>query len=135
MTKLAPLQSAVITSLTNSTVKQLASLRVEKFRHEHKLFLVEGLRMARDAQRVGIVPKILAVREDQLQQPEVRALMKDCGSVITVTEEILAKITSKENPQPVIAAYEMKRRSLSSIDPLAGDLFIALDRVCAILAI
>ncbi len=127
--QIKPSQLSIITSLTNSTVKQLTSLRLEKFRHEHELFLVEGVRMVRDAQRAGRVPKILAVHHDQSHQPEAVSLMKGCETVISVTEEILTKITSKENPQLVVAAYEIKRQPLSSINPQAGDLFIALDRV------
>jgi TrmH family RNA methyltransferase len=122
-----------ITSLTNTTVKLLAGLRLEKFRKQHDLFLMEGARTLRDAQRAGAIPHILAYRDDQTTSTDVRALADACrqsgGSVIAVTEDVLRKITQKDNSQPVIAAFTIRRHPLSMIEPQSGDLFIALDRI------
>jgi RNA methyltransferase, TrmH family len=123
----------VITSLTNATVKLLASLRQEKFRQEHNLFLIEGARTLNDALRTGATPQILAYREDIGSQADVRALADACvqagGRVIAVSEEILCKITQKENPQTVVAAYPITRRDFSAVEAQAGCVFIALDRI------
>jgi TrmH family RNA methyltransferase len=122
--------SSVITSLTNATVKLLAGLRLQKHREEHGLFLMEGLRTAQDAARAGAVPKILAVRSDQTAEKEVQALVSAChaagGRTLTVTSEILAKITQKDNPQGVVGAYAIPSRSLSDLKP---GLVVALERV------
>jgi len=123
----------VITSLTNATVKLLASLRLEKFRQEHDLFLMEGVRTLTDAQHAGAIPHILAYREDVGSQANVRELANACaqagGSVIAVSEEILCKITQKENPQTLIGAYPIQRRDIAEIDAQVGRVFIALDRI------
>jgi len=124
------LPTAVITSLTNATVKLLAGLRLQKFRDEHGLFLMEGLRTAQDAARAGAIPNILAVDADATAHKEVQALVAAChvagGQTLTVTADILAKITQKENPQSVIGAYAIPRRILAQIKP---GLIIAMDRV------
>ncbi len=126
-------ESSTITSLANTTVKLLTSLRLEKFRHENNLFLMEGVRTLRDAQRAGSIPQVLAHRDDQTTSADVRACADACrqagGTVIAVTEDILCKITQKDNPQPVVAAYAMSRRTFSQVKQQAGDLFIALDRI------
>lgn len=124
---------STITSLANATVKLLASLRLEKFRDESQLFLMEGARTLRDAQRAGTLPQILAYRDDHAHNADVRAVAEACrqsgGTVVAVTEDVLRKITQKENPQPVVAAYAIGRQPFSMVEAQAGDLFIALDRI------
>lgn len=121
-----------VTSLANTTVKLLASLRHDKYRQEHGLFLAEGVRMVREGIEAGHTPKFLAVLADEASQ-DVAHLKKNCaaqgGAVIEVTNEVLAKIAHKDNPQSVVAAFPVPRRNLDALDPKAGDLFVALDRI------
>lgn len=121
-----------VTSLTNPTVKLLASLRHEKYREQSGLFLIEGARMARDALTAGVVPKLLAHVEGE--HPEGLEILKSAclgggGTVIAVTPEVMGKITQKENPQSVAAAYATPRKKFNQLNPVGSDIFVALDRI------
>lgn len=122
-----------VTSLSNTTVKLLSSLRLEKYRTEHQLFLAEGLRMAHDALKASVVPRILVSVEGTDQTEVVIALRDAClaagGAHLVVTTEVMSKITQKENPQHVAAAYPTPRKSFDGIPQNAGRLFVALDRI------
>ncbi|MSO96592.1 MAG: RNA methyltransferase [Rhodospirillaceae bacterium] len=122
-----------ITSLSNATVKLLASLRMEKFRAEHDLFLIEGARTALDALKAGAVPKILAYQAAAADAAVVDTLSSACrkagGTCIAVNTEVMGKITNKDNPQSIAAAYTIQYRAFDELRPTSGDLFLALDRV------
>jgi TrmH family RNA methyltransferase len=119
-----------ITSLNNTTVKLLASLRLEKYRSEHGLFLVEGQRIIDEARAAGAVPRILAYIDEN---PSVRAARQSCldskGNVMAVTRDVMSKITNKDNPQNIVAAFPTARRSFSDLKAKSGDVFVALDRI------
>ena len=121
-----------VTSASNSTVKLLAGLRARKHRQESGLFLTEGARTALEGLRSGAVPKILAY-SDAADPREVKTLGDAClamrGACLLVTEKILAKITRKDNPQPIVAAFARDIRALISLRALDGRIFVALDRV------
>lgn len=80
----------MITSLANPTVKLAASLHQKKYRDTIGLFLVEGREM--------IAMALLQGWE----------LAYDFALNETATQEILAKISKKENPQDRIAVFKKK---------------------------
>ncbi|GAB4192119.1 MAG: RNA methyltransferase [Thalassobaculales bacterium] len=126
-------ETRLVTSPANPAVKLLASLRLRKFREETGLFLAEGARTALEGLAAGAVPAQLAYVPGTADRKAVQTLRRAClaagGTCLEVTADILARITRKENPQTVVAAYAWRRRSLAELDPAAGDLFVALDRV------
>ena len=121
-----------VTSAANPTVKLLAGLRSRKHREESGLFLAEGARTALEGLGGGAVPKILAYSREAAPR-DVKRLRDAClgagGLCIEVTGKILGKIARKDNPQPVIAAYERRVRPLGHLRPDDGGIFAALDRV------
>ena len=123
----------VVTSATNPTVKKLAGLRLRKYREESGLFLAEGTRTALEALSSGAVPRILAYAPDMADAEAVRALRDAClgkgGLCLEVTAPILGKITRRDNPQPVVAAYDCQVGSLAGLRPEPGAVVVALDRV------
>jgi RNA methyltransferase, TrmH family len=126
-------QSRSVTSLTNPTVKLLRSLHSGKGREETGLFLAEGARTATDALRHGAVPRILIHHAAERNDPTVADLRRAClsagGECLEVTAEILEKVSRKDNPQPVIGAYPIVKRSLRDLDPPQVRVMVALDRV------
>ena len=122
-----------ITSLTNATVKLLASLRMEKFRAEHDLFLIEGARTAFDALKTGAVPKFLAYQNGPPDTAALETLMTACrkagGTCIAVSAAVMSKITHKDNPQSIAAAYAIQYRAFSDLRPATGQLYLALDSI------
>lgn len=121
-----------VTSASNATVKLLAGLRLRKYREESGLFLAEGARTALDGLRSGAVPQILAY-SGEADRRELKTLgdacVRDRGTCLQVTEKILAKITRKDNPQAVVAAYRRQIRALGELRPEPGGIVVALDRV------
>jgi TrmH family RNA methyltransferase len=123
----------VITSLANPTVKLLTSLRLDKYRAEHGMFLVEGLPRLVEALRAGAAPKLIAYRNDSAADPDLAPVLRACtaagGTAIAATAAVMAKIAHKDNPPAAVAAFAIVRRGPAEIKPLAGDLWIALERV------
>ncbi|MDX2141824.1 MAG: RNA methyltransferase [Rhodospirillaceae bacterium] len=123
----------VIASSANPTVKLLASLRLKKHRDESGLFLCEGLRTVLDALAVVAVPQVLAYVPGAAPAkdlaPVSRAVTAGGGQCFEVSAEIIGKITRKDNPQTVVAAYPIHRRDFASITAKPDEIYVALDRV------
>lgn len=98
-----------ITGLSNPTVKYLRSLRDKKHRRREKRFLAEGLRLLTDARECGKLPEMLVMAARRENHPLLDALETDViaagGEVIEVGEDVLAKITGKDNPQAVAGVF------------------------------
>jgi len=86
-------QRRQITGFSNPTVKYLRSLREKKHRKAAGQFLAEGLRLLTDARECGKLPEVLEMAED-----------------------ILAKVTGKDNPQAVAGVFAEYDTSLAALD-------------------
>ena len=97
-----------ITGFSNPTVKYLRSLRDKKHRKREGKFLAEGLRLLTDARESGRLPEMLVMADKRDPHPLLAALEAEVeragGEVIETSEDILAKITGKDNPQAVAVA-------------------------------
>lgn len=120
-----------ITSFTNATVKLLRSLHDKKHREAEGLFLAEGMRIVTEAVEAGHVPHLLAhgaaVRAHPLLQRLVQATEAEGGRVLEVSDEILAKIARKDNPQMVVAAFALPDLSLARLDLHKLQLILVLE--------
>src|SRR5687767_15868126 len=92
-----------ITSFSNETVKRLRSLRDKKARRSEGLFLAEGLRILAEARDSGRLPEIVAFSPEGAKHPlagEIIAATEAAGGeAIEATQDILAKMSGKDNPQ------------------------------------
>ena len=117
-----------ITSFSNDTVKLLRSLRDKKARRESGLFLAEGLRILAEARDSGRLPAIVAYSNASALHPLayeiVSAAEAEGADVIATTPDILSKISGKDNPQAICAAYRQPDASLAAIDRAASPLWI-----------
>ena len=120
-----------ITSFTNAQVKRLRSLHDRKGRRAEGLFLAEGLRIVTEAVEAGHAPVILLVSEEAavhpLAQSAARATEAAGGEVLTATREILAKVTGKDNPGAVAAAFRIWPTPLSAIDRAAAPMWVVCE--------
>ncbi|MFM6933298.1 MAG: TrmH family RNA methyltransferase [Novosphingobium sp.] len=109
-----------ITGFSNPTVKFLRSLREKKHRKEAGKFLAEGLRLLTDARENGFIPEVLVMAENRDPHPLLDALERDViaggGEVIETSDDILTKITGKDNPQAVAGVFSEFNTRLSTID-------------------
>lgn len=109
-----------ITGFSNPTVKFLRSLRDKKHRRQEKRFLAEGLRLLTDARDSGRLPEMLVMATGREPHPLLAALEADVlaagGEVIEMGEDLLAKVTGKDNPQAVAGVFAEFDTRLSAID-------------------
>ena len=119
-----------ITSASNPLIKSLKSLHAKKGRAETGLFLGEGARLAREAADLGLWPEILVFSAAALEREQVRWLIDEGEQrgvrTIQTSENLLAQISKRDNPQTLIGAY---RQRLNPLDGLQGEPIVALEGV------
>lgn len=117
-----------ITGFSNPTVKLLRALRDKKHRRREGRFLAEGLRLLTDAREVGRLPEMLVMASGRDAHPLLSALEADVlaagGEVIETSEDILAKITGKDNPQAVCGVFAEFETSLAALDRGAAPIWL-----------
>jgi TrmH family RNA methyltransferase len=122
-----------ITSLANPIVKDIRALALPKNRKASGLFVAEGLKLVADAVEAGWVVKTLVHAANVGSQPLVSRLAASThargGTVLSVSEAVLAKISRRENPQTVIGVFEQKVMPASAVRPKPGDVWVALEAV------
>jgi TrmH family RNA methyltransferase len=122
-----------VTSLSNPTVKAVRALHLRKDRDETGLFLAEGLKHVIEGVDTGHAPKILMYGPEAAKHALLKraadATRSAGGEVIEVTQDILAKVSKRDNPQAVVGVFPQMFRPLSQIDPKAADCWVALHRV------
>ncbi len=125
--------SRLVTSLTNPTVKSVRGLHLRKEREQSGLFVAEGLKIVTEAVELGHAPRILMYGKDAEGHPllkrAIQATLAARGEVIEVTQDILAKVSRRDNPQAVVAVFAQVFTPLTSLDPAAAPCFVALHRV------
>ena len=117
-----------ITGFSNPTVKFLRSLRDKKHRRQERRFLAEGLRLLTDARESGKLPEMLVMATRRQPHPLLDALVADVaaagGEVIEMGEDILAKVTGKDNPQAVAGVFAEFDTSLAGLDRKTAPLWL-----------
>lgn len=117
-----------ITGFSNPTVKFLRGLRDKKQRRREGRFLAEGLRLLTDAREAGRLPEMLVMASGRDAHPLLSALEADVlaagGEVIETSEDILAKITGKDNPQAVCGVFAEFDTALSGLDRSAAPIWL-----------
>ena len=130
---MAAMSARTVTSLSNDTVKRVRALHMRKTRDETGLFVAEGLKNVTEGVDTGHAPRILLYGPEAADHPllkkAVAATEAARGEVIEVTEEILAKVSRRDNPQAVVGVFAQAFRPLSQIIPAAAPCFVALHRV------
>jgi TrmH family RNA methyltransferase len=122
-----------ITSLANPIVKDIRGLALAKNRRASGLFVAEGLKLVADAVEAGWHIRTLVHAGNVASQPLVSRLAAAThargGTVLSVSEAVLAKISRRDNPQTVIGVFEQRLTPAAAIRPAAGDVWIALEAV------
>jgi TrmH family RNA methyltransferase len=81
----------------------------------------------------GHAPRILLygpeAADHPLLQNAARATLGARGEAIEVTQEILAKVSRRDNPQAVVGVFEQVFKPLEAVIPQAAPCFVALHRV------
>ena len=116
-----------ITAFSNTTVKRLRSLRDKKARKEEGLFLAEGLRIITEARDSGRLPEIVAFAPEGARHPLAAEIIDATeaagGEAIETSADILSKMSGKDNPQMLLAAYRQPGTDLDALDRSAAPLW------------
>jgi TrmH family RNA methyltransferase len=122
-----------VTSLTNPTVKAVRALHLRKEREQTGLFVAEGLKIVTEAVELGHAPAILMYGREASDHPLLRqaitATLAARGEVIEVTQDILAKVSRRDNPQAVVGVFRQTMLGLDAIDPARASCWVGLHRV------
>jgi len=117
-----------VTGFSNPLVKYLRSLRDKKHRKRERRFLAEGLRLLTDARESGRLPEVLVMAAGRDDHPLLAALEAEVlaagGDVVEMDEEVLAKVTGKDNPQAVAGVFAEFDTALSRIDRHAAPIWL-----------
>ena len=99
----------IITSLTNDRVKAIRALEMRKVRKETGLFVAEGTALLISARDRGFVPETLVYQVGTNDSGITRGLvtwaLKEGAEVLEVSEMVLGKLASKDNPQTVLGVF------------------------------
>ncbi|MDP2204987.1 MAG: RNA methyltransferase [Alphaproteobacteria bacterium] len=117
-----------ISSAANPAIKALKSLALKKHRDESGLFIVEGLRHIAEALAAGWRAQTLCFSPDARTAAE--ALSTDADTeMLEMPEELLRRITGRDNTQDVIAAFDMRIYSMDEMTGGADALWTALEDI------
>lgn len=123
-----------ITSLTNDRVKAIRALEMRKVRKETGLFVAEGASLLVTARDHGFVPETLVYQSGIATSGIGRGLVThalNAGSeVLEVSEAVLAKLASKDNPQTLLGVFRQRFVDAPQAEKIGtGETWLALEEV------
>jgi TrmH family RNA methyltransferase len=129
----ARVSGRAVTSLTNPTVKAVRALHMRKARDETGLFVAEGLKNVTEGVETGHAPRILMYGPEAARHPllakAAAATNAAGGEALQVTQEVLAKVSRRDNPQAVVGVFAQVFRPLDRIEAGVASCVVALHRV------
>jgi TrmH family RNA methyltransferase len=123
-----------ITSLQNERIKAIRALEMRKARKETGLFVAEGASILITARERGFKPETLVYRAGSATSGPPRGVVDWAltanADVLEVSEAVLGKIASKDNPQSMLAVFRQRWAELPEAARIArGDVWVALEEV------
>lgn len=101
-----------ITSLTNDRVKAIRALEMRKVRKETGLFVAEGAALLVTARDNGFLPETIVYQAGSIESGIGRGLvtwaLKEGAEVLEVSDAVLAKLSSKDNPQTMLGVFRQR---------------------------
>ncbi len=101
----------VITSKDNEIIKNIKKLKEKKYREEQNMFLVEGIKMVKEAITENAnISKVMVCEECLNDGTLPKDLLYEVAkqSCIYVSKNVFKTITEVENPQGILAVIEKK---------------------------
>lgn len=110
-----------ITSKSNPKIKEVRALKERKARAESGLFVVEGIRHVAEALEAGAPVEYLVHAPELLTSPFGRELVDKQRArgvlVHSVTAQVFASLSERENPTGLLAVVRQQRRKLAELNP------------------
>ncbi len=107
----------IINSIDNSLIKDLVKLKESKYRKEKEQFLIEGFHLIEEAKKQNKLLMILTTQD-------IANKIEDFSNIIVVNEQIIKKISTTVNPQPIIGvcsfldSYEVDKNLVVMLDKI-----------------
>ena len=112
------MHKSLITSPSNSLIKQARALRQKKARVESGLFLVEGIHHVGEVVEAGWDVETILYASGLLTSPFAHDLISRLNfQPQPVTAQVMEALADKENPQGIIAIVHQKKNQLKDIKP------------------
>ncbi len=122
-----------ITAVSNPRIKSIKALAQKKNRDQDGTFLVEGMKLVRDAFENGWEIETLiyaATTNDNVQVTELAAKLRVAGAdILEANEKVLSSITRRDNPQMVVGVMRQNWKRAPQRVKDKSSVWIALDRV------
>jgi TrmH family RNA methyltransferase len=115
-----------ITSGANPAIKRLKALDLKKNRDAEGVFTVEGARHVNEALAAGWQLDTLAFSPRAGEDPAIAAAEKARVPTFEVTDDLLSRITGRDNTQPLIGIF---RQHWTTLEDVKAGLWIALEGV------
>jgi len=121
----------VITSMGNSTIKYVKSLHLRKNREQEGRFIVEGIKMVREAMASEIKTDCIIMSEDGMDAMQgLRNEAEQKGiRVLTVSGKVFGEISDTQTPQGVLAVMEIPGHSLDPLLKRENCFLVVLDGI------
>jgi TrmH family RNA methyltransferase len=111
-----------VTSIQNPTLKAIRALDQRKTRKETGRFVVEGLKVIGTAKECGWLPKVIVYEEGTAERGHARQLvdwaLEKGAEVLCVPYDIMGRLSSRDNPQPMMGVFEQRWRDKPHTDGL-----------------
>src|SRR5947209_3080362 len=121
----------IISSQTNSRIKQIRKLRNRQERERTGIFFIEGIRIVAEAIQMEAEIEELVIAPDLLKSPlgqEIIQKQREQGIPCSeVTPDVFRSISIKEGPQGIGAVVHQRWESLERIRLSNKSYWVALD--------
>ena len=125
----------IITSKDNDQIKEIKKLKEKKFRKETSLFLVEGVKLVKEAIEYNANITKIVISEDAIGYEVDEELIKLCEKYnpIIVSPNVFSVVSDVQTPQGILAVIKEdrvndKNNSKDEID-FSKDFFVVLDGI------
>ncbi len=118
-----------ITSKENALIKHISKLKEKKYRTEFNEYLIEGIKLVKEAIIENANIKQIVISENNLESANIQDFLKDDNGIeyIVVPEKIFYIISDVEKPQGILAVISKNDNNLN-ID-YSQDFILILDNI------
>ncbi len=123
-----------VTSLQNERVKAIRALDMRKVRRETGLFAAEGASVLMTAREHGAKPETLVYQAGTAEGAVARGLvawaLREGAEVLEVSEQVLAKLAAKDNPQTMLGVFRQRwAEPPAPRETAPGAVWVALEEI------
>ena len=91
----------MIDSLDNKKIKEIASLKIKKYRDQYGLFLVEGKHLVDEAKKSGLLEEVILLDDEY-----------DFDKKLIVSEKVMKKLSFQDSIPSIMGVCKIKDSKL-----------------------